>query len=214
GWSTLTTSGHAPAHHRIVPAVLLTILPLVCIRAAAFGTKAPRLTDAQINGRRSRTFSEVARNHHIARREVELEVAVRRALDVWIVAVSTRRRERRTFEVERVAVEIASERDIERAARLQNHKRIQTNSPRRAEVAGHHEAMTDVARCAAVIDREVVRISRNRSRAVSVAVRFRQNVIRVHRGVAMETAVEVDNELVLVVTTARVVLENVAVRRR
>src|ERR1041385_7863604 len=118
-WSagTTTTTSHAATHHRGSLPITLTILTiLIRIRAAAFGTEAPRFANAQVDSRRSRSFSEVARNHHITRREVELEVAVRRAPEFWIVAVRARRCQRRTFEVERVAVEIASERDIERPA--------------------------------------------------------------------------------------------------
>ncbi len=73
--------------------------------------------------------------------------------------------------------------------------------------------MPDVAGRTTVVNAQVIRIGGNRADAVGIAVRFRQNVVRVHRGIAMETAVEVNDELVLVVTPTRVVFEDVATRR-
>src|SRR5690242_12478278 len=74
--------------------------------------------------------------------------------------------------------------------------------------------MPDVAGGAAVFSAEVIRVRGKTAGAVSVALRKSEHVVRVHRGVPMQTTAEVDDELVLAVTTARVVLEHVASRRR
>ena len=121
-WTTRTAPGHTAAHHRRITSIALLItlaalLTILRVRATAFRAEAPRLTHAQVNACRSRTFTEVARNHHVARRKRQLEVAVRRTLDVDRVrTVSTSRREGRTLGIERVAIDVAPERDIERAS--------------------------------------------------------------------------------------------------
>ena len=124
-WTTRTSPGHTAAHHRAVTSIALLItlaalaalLTILRVRATAFRAEAPRLTHAQVNARRSRTFTEVARNHHVARRKRQLEVAVRRTLDIDRVrTIRTRGRKSRTLGIERIAVDIASERDIERAS--------------------------------------------------------------------------------------------------
>src|SRR6185369_14630518 len=74
--------------------------------------------------------------------------------------------------------------------------------------------MPDVARRPSVIKTQVVWIGGKRTDAIGVAIRFCQHVVRVHRSVAVETAVEIKDELILVVTSARVVFEDVATRRR
>src|SRR5687767_11084771 len=74
--------------------------------------------------------------------------------------------------------------------------------------------MPNVARGASVLGAEIVRVRRQSAYAVSVAVPFRENVVSVHRDVAGEPAVEVQDELVLAVTAARLILEDVATRRR
>jgi len=95
-WSTswTTTAGHAATHDRALAAVIaLTILPVLIVGIrAGFRSKRPRLADAQVNRRRTRTFSKVARNHHVARIERQFEVAEWSALDIDVGAVRTRRR--------------------------------------------------------------------------------------------------------------------------
>src|SRR6185369_770346 len=120
--ATRTTAGHTAAHHRCVSSVALLVtllailLPIPRIRAT-FRAEAPRLTDAQVDACRARTFTEVARNHHVARRKRQLEIAVRRTFDIDRVrTICTGGRERRTLGIERIAVDIASESDIERAS--------------------------------------------------------------------------------------------------
>ena len=125
-WTTRTPPGHSAAHHRGVTSITLlitafitltlTVLTIPRIRTA-FRTEAPSLADTQVDACRSRAFAEVARNHHVARRERQLEITVRRALDVnGIRTIRTGGRESRTLDIQRVAVDVAAERDIERAS--------------------------------------------------------------------------------------------------
>src|SRR5262249_18885645 len=153
--------------------IALTVLSILLVRAraATFRTKAPRLADAQVHACRSGTFRKVAGDHHIARRELELEVAKRRAAEVIRVrTINSRRRQRRPFGIERVAIEIAAKRDVERPAGLHSHERIERDAPRRAEVTNHHKAMTYIAGRASVFRAQVVGVRGETAGAVSIAV--------------------------------------------
>src|SRR6185369_7861934 len=74
--------------------------------------------------------------------------------------------------------------------------------------------MPDILREPAVFGGQIVWISRKRSYAIRVAVCFCQHVIGVKRDVAIQIAIEVKNELILIEASARVVLVNIAVGRR
>src|SRR5688572_12942982 len=124
---TTATTRHAATHHcALTLAVGPILLRIVArVRVATFGTKTPRLADAQVYGRRAGAFTEVARNHHVSGREGQFEVAERSAAEIHCVrTVSACRSKRGPLGIQRVAVEIATERDIERAARLHDDERI------------------------------------------------------------------------------------------
>ena len=120
-WRNVPSERLLAAHafaYAAVTVLALTVLPILLTSVrAAFRTKAPGFAYAQVYGCRTRAFAEVARNHHVGRRKRQLEVAVRRALDVdRIRTVCARGRESRTLDIERVAIDIATERDVERTA--------------------------------------------------------------------------------------------------
>src|SRR6185369_455237 len=155
-------------------------------------------------------FCEVARNHYVVRAEIQFEVAKRGAPDVRIGTACTCRSQCGTFVVDRVVVEVSSERDVERPSGLQDDERIKRDSPQRTQISRQPDTMPDIARSTSVLGAEVVGICRETSRTVSVAVGLTQNVISIERAYATETAAHVHDELILVVAPARLVLKNVA----
>ena len=74
--------------------------------------------------------------------------------------------------------------------------------------------MPNVGGSSTVLSREVVRIRRQSTTPIRVAIRVGENVKGVHRHITIEAAVEINNELILIEPTAGLVLVDIADRRR
>jgi hypothetical protein len=97
---------------------------------------------------------------------------------------------------------------------LDDYKRIRSDIPRRSKVARHHKPMPNVSGSPTVLGSEVVRIRRQSTTPIRVAIRVGENVKGVHRRITTEAAVEINNELILIEPAARLVLVDIADRRR
>jgi hypothetical protein len=89
---------HSATHHGVVSLTVITLLVtvrsicsasvLICVLCGrtAFATKSESLAYSKINGGRSGTRSIVTRDHDIARREREFEIAIRSAFEIYSIA--------------------------------------------------------------------------------------------------------------------------------
>ncbi len=98
--------------------------------------------------------------------------------------------------------------DIERPARTQSDKGIQTNLPWQVHAAEHTEAVPNVKRRASVFSGKVIRIDREQTPSLSVGVvlSLAQRIVCRERDRSIEPIVESHKELILIKPATRLVL--------
>lgn len=96
----------------------LTLLILVVAVGSArrSATKTPGFADTHVNGEEPRAFTVVAWNQSLTKCRVAIEVAKRRASDIWIVAIRVRGCERRPLSEETIQIGVLAGSDVERSS--------------------------------------------------------------------------------------------------
>src|SRR5689334_12843202 len=130
-------------------------------------TETERFFNPQVDTGKAGSATEIAWDDRVAWCRVQIESAKARYDYVGAVEV---RRKRRTIVELRVAVVVASSRDVERRARPDDDEWTQHDVPRCANRAAEDKSMADIERGPAVLLAKIVGVGRETSGAIRVAV--------------------------------------------
>src|SRR5687767_12525522 len=91
--------------------------------------------------------------------------------------------------------------------------RVERDAPRDIDASHHHRSMPDIASGPAVFTSKVVRIRRERSKSVSIAVRETKAVVSKEREILMKVCPHSNMQSRFIPNAARLVLINAPERR-
>src|ERR1039458_9176593 len=104
-----------------------------------------------------------------------------------------------------VAVQVATDRDVERTGRGCDKQGAKPQAPTEGERAAELDAMANIESGAAILRTEIVRIGGKRSGPIGVAVRFSERVRAVERDLGIDSRGQAGHELILLKDAARLI---------